>query len=137
MFNHLCNSLDCRFDLTKRSSKQNHVDRWLSSWCPLYFLIPAVVMPLVCIRNDTMSEMASMWREDIKLSIEVIRKIMPICPPALRVLSLIKRVDEFADIEIEVPLQIPDILDESSPISQLMQLHTMLWPGSFDFTSPL
>lgn len=42
----------------KENTKNNRMEVWYS----LYFLIPAVLMPLVCLRNDPTSSYAKHWR---------------------------------------------------------------------------
>lgn len=96
-----------------RKPSHNRMDAWYS----LYFLIPAVVMPLVSLRNEPGSVNATSWRHDITTARGIIEQIMPICPPASRILNLIESLGSG--------------FQEESPTTQLMQLHSMLWP-SFD-----
>lgn len=110
-------------------STYHRMDAWLS----LYFLIPAVMMPLVCLRNDPLSLEANRWRNDVVMAQGIILKIMAICPPALRILELINKVGAGCLSVVEeasATYSIPKLAPEEDPISQLMQLHLMLWPDS-------
>lgn len=103
----------------------------MDAWWSLYFLIHAVMMPLVCLRNDSLSMEADGWRNDVLMSKGIISKIMSICPPASRILDLIDKVTAgcFTDVDEGVAIHaIPNLAPEEDPVSQLMQLHLMLWP---------
>ncbi|EGV65453.1 hypothetical protein CANTEDRAFT_129707 [Yamadazyma tenuis ATCC 10573] len=88
----------------------NRMDAWYS----LFFLIPAVVMPLVCLRNNPLDANAEAWRSRILHFIEF-----------LGAGYLTQGVESQ---ELSFPLNGTD----ESPFSQLIQLHSMLWPVSFD-----
>lgn len=112
-------SMDTFWNLKQRN---NRMDAWYS----LYFLIPAVVMPLVCLRNEPTSLKSNNWRQDISMAKSIIERLINICPTANRILDLIESLgSECLTDAINFPT-------EDSPTSQLMQLHSMLWPGSFD-----
>lgn len=103
----------------------------MDAWWSLYFLIHAVMMPLVCLRNDPLSMEAHGWRNDVVMSKGIISKIMSICPPASRILDLIEKVTAgcFTEVEDGVAMHdIPNLAPDEDPVSQLMQLHLMLWP---------
>lgn len=101
----------------------------MDSWYSLYFLIPAVLMPLVCLRSNPISPNSELWRNDVNTAISIIKKIVVICPPADRILSLIDSLGS-GYLSHEETEAIETITD--SPFSQLMQLHNMLWPDTFD-----
>lgn len=106
----------------------------MDAWYSLYFLVPAVMMPLVCLRNDPGSMDAPYWRDDVVVAQKIIQKITFICPPASRILDLINKVspgsvsDLIEDDNATFP--IPNLAGEDGPITQLMQLHSMLWPDT-------
>lgn len=108
----------------------------MCAWYSLFFLIPAVVMPLVCLRNDPTCDDAKSWESDILLAVEIIKKLKVICPPANRVLDLIKNVGgenlSIGLIELHSNMDLSVLATDVSPADQLMQLHSMLWPGFFD-----
>ncbi|KAF3985373.1 hypothetical protein FT663_01868 [Candidozyma haemuli var. vulneris] len=120
-------------------AQYNRMDAWYS----LYFLIPAVVMPLVCLRNDPVSPEANGWRKEVVMAQRVIDKISKICPPAVRISELISNMGggclghqehNSSGLTPFNPdnMAFPTMAVDESPMSQLMQLHTMLWPSSFD-----
>lgn len=120
-------------------AQYNRMDAWYS----LYFLIPAVVMPLVCLRNDPVSPEANGWRKEVVMAQRVIDKILKICPPAVRISELISNMGggclghQEHNLSGLTPfnpdnMAFPTMAVDESPMSQLMQLHTMLWPSSFD-----
>ncbi|SGZ56682.1 CIC11C00000003915 [Sungouiella intermedia] len=111
----------------KSKTAYNRMDAWWS----LYFLIHAVMMPLVCLRNDPLSIEAQSWRNDVGIAKGIITKIMNICPPAVRILDLIEKVSAGCFTVMEeasATHAIPNLAPEEAPLSQLMQLHLMLWP---------
>lgn len=103
----------------------NRMDAWYS----LFFLIPAVLMPLVCLRNDPMAVDSAAWRQDIANAQRVIVNVVQICPSAGRILDLI---DNLGGAYLEPQEVNQDGGTDESPMNQLMQLHSMLWPVSFD-----
>lgn len=103
-----------------------HQHNRMDAWYSLFFLIPAVVMPLVCVRNDPTSLNATTWRQDITIAKSIIQRLINICPTANRILNLI---DSLGSDGLTDSINFPT---EDSPTSQLIQLHSMLWPGSFD-----
>lgn len=107
----------------------------MDAWYTLYFIIPAVLMPMVCLRNDPSSMNAANWRSDIFTAQNIIKSLIIICPAASKILDLIellgseylRRQDHGENIRsFEISRT------DESPLSQLMQLHSMLWPVSFD-----
>lgn len=116
----------------------------MDAWYTLFFLVPAAVMPLVCLRNDPVSPEANNWRNDVMMSQRVVDKILKICPPAARISEFIsgmasgclgtqpeQHLATFSPLNTD-NMSFPTVAVDESPISQLMQLHTMLWPSSFD-----
>lgn len=109
----------------------NRMDAWYS----LFFLIPAVLMPLVCLRNDPTSHNAVIWTLNISLAQSIIRSIMNICPTASKILELIESLGSgylANNINDNSVIEFATAGTDESPLSQLMQLHGMLWPVSFD-----
>ena len=117
------------------NTRNNRMEVWYS----LYFLIPAVLMPLVCLRNDPVSTHADDWRFDVNSAQNIIQKLIVICPAANKILDLIKSLgkthltgqSQGNDNDNSIP-SYPTLGTDESPLSQLNQLHEMLWPVSFD-----
>lgn len=121
-------------------NEKAHYNR-MDAWYLLFFLIPAVVMPLVCLRNDPVSAEANAWRKEVMVAQKVIDKILKICPPAGRISEFISNMalgclgnqeNTTGFTPLTDNMAFPTIAVDESPMSQLMQLHTMLWPSSFD-----
>lgn len=117
----------------KKKIKKNRMDAWYS----LYFLIPAVLMPLVCLRNEPTSIFAEYWKYDVMSAQNIIRSLMDICPSASNILDIIESMSTgylnnqmYDNNNTELPYEISGT--DESPLSQLNQLHLMLWPVSFD-----
>lgn len=115
-------------------------DNRMEVWYSLYFLIPAVLMPLVCLRNDPTSTFAESWRYDIISAQKIIQNLLGICPAASKILDLINslgsthlttQVHGGGNDNNTIPSYSTLGTDES-PLSQFNQLHEMLWPVSFD-----
>ncbi|CAH6722036.1 hypothetical protein CLIB1444_08S00408 [[Candida] jaroonii] len=120
-----CNStINSMFNFWSLNTHPNRMEAWYS----LYFLIPAVMMPLICLRNDPNSMNSNIWRANINSSKQIIQKIMNICPPAERILNMIESLG--ADYLSYQDLNFNST--DESPSSQLLHLHHLLWPGSFD-----
>lgn len=114
-----------------KKPRPNRMDTWYS----LYFLIPAVVMPLICLRNDPELAESAKWIDDIMLAEQLVEKLKAVCPAATRILDLIFSVgrdflpSQYRDLNSR---DLPELSMEESPMSQLIQLHLMLQPGFFD-----
>lgn len=128
---------ECRATIRSMNNfwdEKSHATR-MDAWYSLYFLIPAVLMPLVCLRNDPISLEAARWRSDVKTSERIVEKLLHICPPATRISELIHNMgDGYLSDTFEQPnsLAYHVTAADESPTSQLLQLHSMLWPSSFD-----
>lgn len=101
----------------------------MDAWYSLFFLIPAMLMPLVSLKSDPVSQHASSWRKDVNDALKIISGILNICPPATR-------IGEFV-VDLGAGTLKGDTCSEplandmgDSPITQLIQLHLMLWPDS-------
>lgn len=120
----------------EENTRYNRMEVWYS----LYFLIPAVLMPLVCLRNDPISESAEYWRSDIISAQNIIQKLTKICPAASKILDLISILGEThltnqaheTNNDNNIIPSYSTLGTDESPLSQLNQLHEMLWPISFD-----
>lgn len=116
-----------------KNTRNNRMEVWYS----LYFLIPAVLMPLVCLRNDPTSTFAEYWRSDIISAQGIIQKLISIGPAASKILDLISNLgnnhllSQANETGDDNPSHSSLGTDES-PLAQFNQLHEMLWPMSFD-----
>lgn len=105
-------------------------------WYTLYFLIPALLMPLVCLRNDPSSSQSERWRVDIISAQNIIRSVLKVCPAASKILDLIESLGTGylrTDVDNNGPPTAYSMSGtDESPLAQLNQLHLLLWPVSFD-----
>lgn len=112
----------------EKKKLHNRMDTWYS----LYFLIPAVVMPLICLRNSPNLAELGNWVSDILALEQLVEKLKVICPAATRISDLIFSVGREYLPYRDTAREFPELSMEESPMSQLIQLHLMLKPGFFD-----
>lgn len=111
-------------------SKPDH--NRMETWYTLCFVVPAALMPLVCLRNNPSSANADSWRNDVITAQNIIASLTSICPSAAKLLDLISTLGHgYLYTQPNATSPEPTATDES-PTSQLLQLHSMLWPVSFD-----
>lgn len=124
-----CSELIKSMDRFWRSkSSHNRMDTWYT----LCFVVPAVLMPLVCLRNNPSSVDADRWRNDVVVAQNIISSLTSICPSATKLLDLISTLGNgYLYVQPDATSPAAAATDES-PTSQLLQLHSMLWPVSFD-----
>ncbi|KAG7838146.1 hypothetical protein KL941_003777 [Ogataea angusta] len=105
----------------------------MEAWYTVFFLVPALLMPLVCLRNDPLAAQAEQWKRDILTAEQVLQRLLHICPIATKILELSKSLgaDYVASADAAADLLASAGTDES-PMSQLTHLHSVLWPLSFD-----
>lgn len=106
----------------------------MDAWYTLYFLVPAAVMPLVCLRNNPMAVDAPTWRADVQLALNITERILPIYPAASSICDFINSLSAGFLTELSDPSLSPT---DQSPQQQIEQLHSMLWPFSFDIEQQL
>ena len=61
----------------------------LACWYALYFLFQAVMIPVICLRNDPPAPNSFSWRDQIQRSISTMRDMIPLNPVAERCISVI------------------------------------------------
>ncbi|KAL3431963.1 fungal-specific transcription factor domain-containing protein [Aspergillus tetrazonus] len=123
--------LICTFWLT-----QVHHRTMMACWYGLYFLFQAILIPVICLRNDPQSPLAQGWRSQISQAIEVLESMALMNPSARRCLRVI--TDLCGNYLQSGPG--PDIGDgigvngdgwrptEESPQTQLASLYPLMWP---------
>ncbi|KKO97881.1 fungal specific transcription factor domain-containing protein, partial [Trichoderma harzianum] len=102
----------------------NNSQTMMASWYGLYFLFQAVLIPIVCLRNNPQSDMAGAWRDQIRESIRVLESMMRLNPTASRCLRVVTSLTESYisnEEEINEPTQ-------ESWQDQLTGLYPMMWP---------
>ncbi|KAL4804987.1 fungal-specific transcription factor domain-containing protein [Aspergillus unguis] len=115
-------SLICTFwavNITQRTS--------MACWYGLYFLFQAILIPVICLRNDPQSHLAQEWRDQVLQAVEVLESMALLNPTAQRCLSVIQNLCG--------GYLHPSTLDggawgptEESPQTQLANLYPLMWP---------
>lgn len=97
----------------------------LACWYALYFLFQAVMIPVICLRNNPQAEAASGWRDQIRRTILAIRDMVPLSAAAEKCLSVIDTpCGELLLRDDDLQFQEPT---EESPQTQLDNLSSWLW----------
>ncbi|KAL7930663.1 fungal-specific transcription factor domain-containing protein [Trichoderma chlorosporum] len=102
----------------------NSSQTMMASWYGLYFLFQAVLIPIVCLRNNPRSDLAGTWRDQIQESIRTLESMMRLNPTASRCLRIVSSLTESYisnEEEINGPTQ-------ESWQDQLTGLYPMMWP---------
>ncbi|KAG0648001.1 Regulatory GAL4 [Hyphodiscus hymeniophilus] len=102
----------------------NNQRTMMASWYGLYFLFQAILIPIICLRNDPQSEKANDWREQILESIRIIASMLQLNPTAERCLNVVRSLSE-EYLSVDEGLGGPT---EESPQTQLNSLYPMIWP---------
>ncbi|KAL4993348.1 fungal-specific transcription factor domain-containing protein [Aspergillus recurvatus] len=123
--------LICTFWLT-----QSHQRSMMACWYGLYFLFQAILIPVICLRNDPQSPLAPGWRAQVTQAVEVLESMAPMNPSAQRCLRVI--TDLCGNYLQPGPrLEIGDGIGvnedgwrptEESPQTQLASLYPLMWP---------
>ena len=97
----------------------------IAGWYALYFLFQAVMIPVICLRNNPQAEAASSWRDQIQMSILTLRDMAPLSEAANKCLDIIDTLcgslllgDE--DLQCQEPTY-------ESPQTQLDNLASWIW----------
>ncbi|KAH8801436.1 fungal-specific transcription factor domain-containing protein [Xylogone sp. PMI_703] len=96
----------------------------MASWYGLYFLFQAILIPIICLRNDPRSDMASSWRDQIFEATHVLESMMELNPTATRCLDVVKSLCQpymSVDGGVDSPTQ-------DSTLAQLTDLYPLIWP---------
>ncbi|KAK3076021.1 hypothetical protein LTR53_000198 [Teratosphaeriaceae sp. CCFEE 6253] len=105
----------------------------MGAWYGLYFLFQAVLIPVLCLRNDPTSDQAQGWREQIQSVLTVLESMLQRNPASKECRQVITSLcagfltidagsgfagNEFAQLPVE-----------ESPQTQLSGVYPMMWPG--------
>ncbi|RMZ35581.1 hypothetical protein D0859_00225 [Hortaea werneckii] len=106
----------------------------MAAWYALYFLFQASLIPIMSLRNNPSSEMASSWRDQIHTVIRILDSMMTVNPSSKECRLVILRLcGDFLHISTD-----PGTFDESlglhpveeSPQTQLSGVYAMMWPSA-------
>lgn len=94
-------------------------------WYGLYFLFQAILIPVICLRNDPQSHLVMDWRNQIFNAMHVLESVGELNPTAFRCLGVIRSLcGTYLDPNIDGwgrPT-------EESPQTQLASLYPLMWP---------
>lgn len=97
----------------------------LGCWYGLYFLFQAILIPVICLRNNPQYDQASEWREQIVQGMQILESMAHLNPTSSRCLGVTRNLcGSYLD---------PSGLGwgqptEESPQTQLANLYPLMWP---------
>jgi len=97
----------------------------LSCWYALYFLFQAVLIPVMCLRNEPFSPSSDSWRDQIRRTIDVLNDMTRLNEAASKCL---KTINSLCGVFLSSE-QGPSPINES-PQTQLNNLYSIMWPLS-------
>ncbi|KAJ5096398.1 hypothetical protein NUU61_005754 [Penicillium alfredii] len=97
----------------------------MACWYGLYFLFQAVLIPVICLRNDPNGSLAVGWREQIYQAMSILESMARLNPTALRCLSVIR---DRCGIYLDPSTDGWGLPTEESPQTQLAHLYPLMWP---------
>jgi transcriptional regulatory protein GAL4 len=101
---------------------QNEKQNVLACWYALYFLFQAILIPVICLRNDPLAESAPLWRQQILGALTAISDMSRLNSAATRCHSTVLNLCG-AFLGDNTP---PNLTE--SPQTQLNALQSFLWP---------
>lgn len=101
----------------------------MACWYGLYFLFQAVLIPVICLRNQPQSPLASEWRTQISTAIGTIKSMACLNPSAERCLKVIISL---CGAYLQTNPGGWDYPTEESPQTQLTGLYPLMWPALSD-----
>lgn len=97
----------------------------MACWYGLYFLFQAILIPVICLRNDPQGSLALGWHDQIHQAMRVLESMASLNSTALRCLGVIRdRCGRYLDTSVDGwgrPT-------EESPQTQLANLYPLMWP---------
>ncbi|KAL4890120.1 hypothetical protein BDV59DRAFT_185293 [Aspergillus ambiguus] len=110
----------------------------MACWYGLYFMFQAVLIPVICLRNDPQSSLAEGWRAQIMQAVEVLELMVPLNPTARRCLAVIQSL---CGAYLHPNVDGWGGPTEESPQTQLANLYPLMWPtleiGQLDGTDTI
>ncbi|KAL4938252.1 hypothetical protein BDV06DRAFT_215256 [Aspergillus oleicola] len=110
----------------------------MACWYGLYFLFQAVLIPVICLRNEPQSHLAQSWRDQVLTAVEVLESMSGLNSTARRCLRVIEGLCggylrpptgfQGADGEGEGDIGVWAQPTEESPQTQLANLYPLMWP---------
>ena len=97
----------------------------MACWYGLYFLFQAILIPVICLRNDPQSPLAMSWRDQIFKAMPVLESMGQLNTTAFRCLGVIRSLcGTYLDPNTDGWSR----PTEESPQTQLANLYPLMWP---------
>lgn len=97
----------------------------MACWYGLYFLFQAILIPVICLRNDPQSPLAVSWRDQIFKTMSVLESMGRLNPTAFRCLGVIRSL---CGTYLDPNTDGWGRPTEESPQTQLANLYPLMWP---------
>lgn len=97
----------------------------MACWYGLYFLFQAILIPVICLRNNPQSPLALNWRDQIFEAMTVIESMAQLNPTAKRCLGVIRSL---CGAYLAPDTDAWDGPTQESPQTQLANLYPLMWP---------
>ncbi|KAL5335205.1 hypothetical protein BJX70DRAFT_330978 [Aspergillus crustosus] len=100
----------------------------MACWYGLYFLFQAILIPVICLRNDPQSHLAEGWRSQVLQAVEVLESMALLNPTAQRCLGVIRSLCGGYLQPSGSGVEAWGRPTEESPQTQLANLYPLMWP---------
>ena len=97
----------------------------LANWYALYFLFQATLIPVICLRNEPHSNLASGWRNSVNAALESISDMTRINTAASRCYAVVMKL---CGAYLAPDSAQWDSPTKESPLTQLNALNSFMWP---------
>ncbi|ODM22499.1 hypothetical protein SI65_00087 [Aspergillus cristatus] len=97
----------------------------MACWYGLYFLFQAILIPVICLRNDPQSPLVVSWRDQISKAMPVLESMGQLNPTALRCLGVIRSL---CGTYLDPSMDGWGRPTEESPQTPLASLYPLMWP---------
>ena len=97
----------------------------MACWYGLYFLFQAILIPVICLRNDPQSPLVVNWREQVLRTMPVLESMGELNPTAVRCLGVIRSL---CGTYLDPSMDGWGRPTEESPQTQLANLYPLMWP---------
>lgn len=97
----------------------------MACWYGLYFLFQAILIPVICLRNDPQSPLVVSWRDQVFKAMPVLESMGKLNPTAVRCLGVIRSL---CGTYLDPSMDGWGRPTEESPQTQLANLYPLMWP---------
>lgn len=97
----------------------------MACWYGLYFLFQAILIPVICLRNNPQNPLAMSWRDQIFKTMPVLESMGQLNPTAFRCLGVIRSL---CGTYLDPNTDGWGHPTEESPQTQLANLYPLMWP---------